>query len=107
MTTITFIQPDGAAREVVAKPGESGMQAATRAGVEGIIGECGGSCMCATCHVEVAPQDIGRLPPRDDIEQEMLESILTDVPEGSRLCCQIKLVPELDGLVLHVVEIAG
>ena len=29
------------------------MQAATGAGVAGIVAECGGSVMCASCHVIV------------------------------------------------------
>jgi 3-phenylpropionate/trans-cinnamate dioxygenase ferredoxin reductase subunit len=33
--------------------GWSLMQAATANGVEGILGECGGSCACATCHCYV------------------------------------------------------
>ena len=37
------------------KEGASLMEAATRHGVPGIIGECGGSMSCATCHVVVDP----------------------------------------------------
>ena len=33
--------------------GVSVMQAATGAGVAGIVAECGGSVMCASCHVIV------------------------------------------------------
>lgn len=51
MLNITFIQPDGSRREIEAMPHESAMEAAMRHDVGGIVAECGGSCMCATCHV--------------------------------------------------------
>ncbi len=105
MTTIVFIQPDGTRREVDAKAGESGMQAAVRAGVDGIVGECGGACMCATCHVQVSEDDNARIGAREAIEEEMLESVLDDVSPASRLSCQIRLRPDLEGLVLRVVEV--
>ncbi len=53
MPAITFLEPGGTRRTVSAMPGESLMVAATRAGIDGIIGECGGSAMCATCHCYV------------------------------------------------------
>ena len=53
MPKILFIEPNGTYREVDAGVGESAMQAAVRHGVNGIIGECGGSCICATCHCHV------------------------------------------------------
>jgi ferredoxin, 2Fe-2S len=33
--------------------GQSLIEGATRNGVPGILAECGGACMCATCHVYV------------------------------------------------------
>ncbi len=54
MPKVVFITLDGAQRVVDAHAGESVMAAAVRNGVPGIIGECGGNCSCATCHVYVA-----------------------------------------------------
>lgn len=53
MPKVTFIEADDTRREVDAVSGDSAMQAATHNGVSGIIGECGGSCICATCHCYV------------------------------------------------------
>jgi hypothetical protein len=59
MTQITYIEPSGQAVTVNVTDGWSLMQGATANGVDGIVGECGGSCACATCHCYV---DEPRLP---------------------------------------------
>lgn len=100
MPNITFIEPDGTRRIVPATPGESLMQAATRAGVAGIIGECGGSCMCATCHCYA--DDGSALPPPEELEAETIEFVALEVTPASRLTCQITAAEALDGLVLRV-----
>ena len=88
MTTIVFRQPDGSEREVEAQAGTSVMQAAILNGVEGIVGECGGSAMCATCHVYVEEADEA-LGPMDDTENEMLECTASPRNACSRLSCQL------------------
>uniref|UniRef100_UPI003529FEE4 2Fe-2S iron-sulfur cluster-binding protein n=1 Tax=Salmonella sp. M277 TaxID=3240303 RepID=UPI003529FEE4 len=70
--------------------------------IPGIDGDCGGAAACGTCHVFVDPVWIAKTgTPASSVEKEMLE--LTDnVAANSRLSCQIKLTPELDGLVLRM-----
>jgi 2Fe-2S ferredoxin len=102
MSNITFIEPDGTKREIAYTPGETVIQAATGAGIAGIIGECGGSCMCATCHVFFDEAEFARLPAAEPLEAETLEFVATDPRPTSRLGCQIRLDDALDGLVLHV-----
>ena len=99
MPDITFIEPDGTVRTVLATTGESLMLAATRAGVDGIIGECGGSAMCATCHCY---HEAGTLPPPDDLEADTLEFNALNVQPNSRLSCQIRVTDALAGLILRV-----
>ncbi len=99
MPEITFIEADGTVRTVTATAGESLMVAATRAGVAGIIGECGGSCMCATCHCYV---EAGDLPDPDDMESETLEFNAEQPRPESRLACQIFATDTMDGVVLRV-----
>jgi hypothetical protein len=53
MPTITFVNRDGTREDVAATNGDSALQAATMQGVHGIVAECGGNAMCATCHVYV------------------------------------------------------
>ena len=99
MPEITFIEPDGSARVVTAAPGESLMVAATRAGVAGIIGECGGNCMCAPCHCYL---EAGDLSPPEDLEAETLEFNAENARPESRLTCQIVATEGMQGIVLRV-----
>jgi 2Fe-2S ferredoxin len=102
MPLIRFIQADGSAQEVQAPEGSNAMQAATGAGLAGIVGECGGSAMCATCHVYVDEAWVDRLPAALPNELEMLECTASERLATSRLSCQIKLTAALDGLVLRL-----
>ena len=65
-----------------------------------IMATCGGMALCATCHVEVLAGPA--LPEPSDDELDMLET-LPVVYEGSRLSCQIRLMPHTDGLVVRLV----
>lgn len=104
MPDITFILPDGSERGLEAPEGVSAMQAATGAGVPGIVAECGGSAMCATCHVYVDPAWADKLPAPLSNELEMLECTAAERLPNSRLSCQIKLSAALQGLVLRIPE---
>ena len=51
---VTFVQTNGQEKTIEDwGPGRSLMEAARDNGVEGIHGDCGGGCSCATCHVYV------------------------------------------------------
>ena len=47
MANITFIEASGQETTINLPDGWSLMQGATANGVDGIVGECGGSCACA------------------------------------------------------------
>jgi len=102
MPTLTFIQPDGSRRNVEAEVGYSVMEAATLNNIPGIEAECGGACSCATCHVQVDPQWLDKLPEMDPMEDAMLGAA-RDRQANSRLSCQIQVTEELDGLTMTVV----
>jgi 2Fe-2S ferredoxin len=102
MPVINFIDPNGASERVEAGDGESAMLAATKHGLGGIVAECGGNAMCATCHVYVDEAWLARLPPMADEEDALLDGAAAERHANSRLSCQIKLVAELDGLVLRL-----
>ena len=67
-----------------------------------ILATCGGMALCATCHVEVL-EGMEVLAPRSDAELDMLDT-LPDAGDQSRLACQIRLNPALDGLKIRVFE---
>jgi ferredoxin, 2Fe-2S len=102
MPNIVFIEPEGTRREIAAEAGESAMEAARRNAVDNILAECGGSCICATCHVYVAPECEHLLAPPEAIERDTLDFTAEDARPESRLACQIKLTPAHEGLVLQV-----
>lgn len=104
MAKITFISHDGAEQVVDIPTGWTVMQGAVQNGVDGIEGECGGSCACATCHCYVDESFAGSLPAPTQTEEEMLECTSSERKPNSRLSCQIKVTPELDGLTLHLPE---
>jgi ferredoxin, 2Fe-2S len=103
MPTITYISPHGDQRVVTVAAGTTIKDAAIAHGVDGIVAECGGNAMCATCHVYVDPAWALQLPPPDAQEDGMLGCVLDRRPT-SRLSCQIVLKPALDGLTVEVAE---
>jgi len=100
MPKITFIAADAVATEVQAAQGDSVMHAALGAHIKGILGECGGSLACATCHVYVDDAWADKLAPVSGLESEMLDATACGRQSNSRLCCQIDMSDALDGLTV-------
>ena len=99
---VTFIEADGTVKKVDdAVIGESLMNIAKENSIAGILGDCGGSCACATCHVLVDSEWTGVVGKPDDVEEMTLEMV-GEVQETSRLCCQVLLSAEMDGLKVTV-----
>lgn len=101
MAKIKFIEADGQEHQVEAKEGQSVMQAAMDNLVPGIVAECGGFASCATCHGYVDESWMTKLPPPDAAEAGMIECAF-HVKPNSRLTCQLKVTPALDGLVVRL-----
>ena len=101
MARITYILHDGTEHVVEAEPGMTVMEAAVKKSVPGIAAECGGACACATCHVWVGEDWVAKLHPASAEEVEMLDGAF-NVDERSRLCCQIIMSKELDGLEVEL-----
>ena len=103
MATITYIEHSGKDHEIYTESGKTVMQGAVDNLVDGIIGECGGCCSCATCHVIVDPAWYEKTGTPDETEIEMLEAVPAPT-ETSRLSCQIIVSDALDGLVVRLPE---
>lgn len=103
MPKVIFIESNGTKHEIDAKVGRSLMQVATENLVPGINGDCGGVCSCATCHGYVDAAWNGKVPPKSESEDFMLSELPNLQPE-SRLCCQIKVNDDLDGIVVRLPE---
>ena len=97
MPKITYVDHAGTARTIDGEVGSTVMDTAIRNNVPGIEAECGGACSCATCHVYVDEDWTEVVGPSEPMEQDMLD-FASDVRSNSRLSCQIRIKPELDGL---------
>lgn len=104
MPKITYIEHDGTEHVVDVPVGLSVMEGAVTNNIPGIDADCGGACACSTCHVYVEPEWLDKLPPKEDMETDMLDFAYEPDEERSRLTCQIKVTPELDGLVVRMPE---
>lgn len=104
MPMIRFVDAAGTEYAVEAEEGVSAMEAAVKNGVPGIDGDCGGAAACATCHVYVDDDWLGKTgKAADEMEKSMLE-FAEDVRETSRLACQISMSGALDGVILKLPE---
>jgi 2Fe-2S ferredoxin len=101
MPTIKFIEYNGNEHVVDEEVGRSLMQAAVDHCVPGIVADCGGSCSCGTCHCFIEEAWLGHLPPAQEDEKSLVDGLL-EVTVASRLSCQIKITPELDGMVVRL-----
>jgi ferredoxin, 2Fe-2S len=66
-----------------------------------IKAECGGACVCATCHVRVPVAWRHLLPPPSAEELAKLDEI-ADADDSSRLACQLMMTDALDGLEVEL-----
>lgn len=101
---VEIVQPDGSRRSLAVPLGASIMRAALQDNIPGILGECGGSTMCATCHVHVTGGPVQALPERSVAENEMLEWTACPRQDNSRLSCQLVATEAMNGLVLTLPE---
>lgn len=101
MPKVIFVEHNGKRHEIEGKIGHSLMETAVSNRVPGIDADCGGACACATCHVFINGEWGPRLGPRGEMEQTMLD-FAENVRPTSRLACQIKVSPEMDGIVVEL-----
>ena len=104
MPKVTYRHHDGSEETVEVRAGTSLMLGALTNGVDGIEAECGGSCMCATCHVYVDEAWLAKLPKVQILEDEMLDDTAAERKSNSRLSCQIEMSDSLDGIVVELPE---
>lgn len=107
MVDIIYIEPSGSRRKVDVTSGWSLMQGATANGVDGIIGECGGSCSCGTCHCYIDESALAKLSPPGAAEIDTLDTVAAELKPNSRLSCQIVATAELAGLVVVIPSTQG
>lgn len=101
VTRVRFVSADGErVREVDAPAGERLLDVAQAAG-QPLEGTCEGQMACSTCHVVVAAEDFGKLPPASEEEDDLLD-LAAGVTRHSRLACQIWLTEALETLTVRI-----
>ncbi len=104
MARITYVEHTGREHVIDVPTGLTVMEGARDNGVPGIEADCGGACACSTCHVYVDPEWVDKLPPKQPMEQDMLDFAWEPDDLRSRLTCQLKVTDELDGLRVVIPE---
>ncbi|MGQ3195944.1 MAG: 2Fe-2S iron-sulfur cluster-binding protein [Hydrogenophaga sp.] len=102
MISIRFLNADGTVQAIQTEPGQSLMKAAVDANIQGIEADCGGSLTCATCHVMIGAPWAAMLSAPVPDEIDMLDFASSPVEADSRLSCQVKLTPEMDGMEVRL-----
>lgn len=95
MIRVTFVSSRGGEQTVSGPVGQDLMRLAHANDID-LEGACEGSLACSTCHVVLEPQVYARLDEPSDEENDMLD-LAFGLTETSRLGCQVKLGPELEG----------
>ena len=103
MPLIKYVQHNGDTYEAEVPVGNSVMQGAVDNMIDGIVAECGGACVCATCHCMVDDAWREKTGTASDDEEMMLEAA-SGRQENSRLSCQMTVTEDMDGLVVHLPE---
>lgn len=103
MIKITYIEFSGVEHVVEASEGQSVMETAIKHAVPGIDADCGGACRCSTCHVYVEPEWLALLPEPSGDELSTLD-LANNVESNSRLSCQLKVTPALNGFRVRMPE---
>ncbi len=68
----------------------------------GIMGDCGGECLCATCHVQI--DDIEHSMVLQDEFEKITLDIEANVDYNSRLSCQITVDERIENKTVRVLN---
>lgn len=101
MVTFTVEDHDGN-RQSIEAPDDMGLSLMEilKASEYPVLATCGGMALCATCHIEVMEgQD--QLGEATDVELDQLENLPEYFPT-SRLACQVRISPLLEGAVIKL-----
>jgi 2Fe-2S ferredoxin len=97
MPKITVINHAGDERVIDAAEGRTLMEVIRDNGFDELLALCGGCCSCATCHVQIDADSLGKLPGMSEDENDLLDSS-EHRNELSRLSCQIPVTAALEGM---------
>lgn len=102
MAKVTFIV-ENEHHEIELAVGETLLKGGLKLNLdENGFGNCGGNCVCSTCHVYVKSGGESFAEPSID-EEDLLEP-LPNLEDNSRLACQLKITAETGDVVVEVAK---
>jgi ferredoxin, 2Fe-2S len=101
MTKLNVTDRDGKEHQVTAPAGATLMEVLRDQDL-GVMALCGGMCSCATCHVYIDADWIGKISAVQSDETELLKDLPDYQSSSSRLSCQIPILPAYEGLKVIV-----
>ena len=101
MPVVNVVTREGAEHQLNGKIGFSIMEVIREAGIGELAALCGGCLSCATCHIYVDPAFTDVLPAISEEEEDLLV-ISYNYKKESRLSCQLKLTPAMDGISVRI-----
>lgn len=88
-------------KETTLEKGERVLTAAYRLGLDELgFGECGGNCVCSTCHVFVE-KGAECFPETTEPEEDLLDTVF-NYQSNSRLACQLVLQDDADEIIVEI-----
>ncbi len=103
MPKVVYTDSEKTRHDIEVENGYTLMEGAFNQQLSGMIAECGGAAACGTCHSYIDEKWLSRLPPVEDLEDSMLYMV-DDRRHNSRLCCQIYMSDDLDGIEVQIAD---
>lgn len=100
---VNFIVEDNDGnRQLIEAPDDMGfnLMEILKASEYPVLATCGGMALCATCHVQILEGE-DELGDATDTELDQLENLPEYYPT-SRLACQVRITPLLEGAVVKL-----
>ena len=101
MPSVTYIKANNEEVTLNVPSGMTLMHGATLNNVDGLLAECGGAMICATCHCYIDRDFINLIKPASNEEREKLRIVNTP-KSNSRLACQVRVTDEIDGIRVYL-----
>lgn len=99
MPIVTVIDTQGVEHRHEVAVGQTLMQSLAAEGFVDAV--CGGAMSCGTCAVAFDENACASLPKADEMERELLDALGCD-GQGQRLSCQLRVSPDMCGMVVRL-----
>ena len=89
MAGVTFAEENGTSHEAEVREEDHLIHAALENNIDRIVGQCGGECACARCHVHLEERLYSALPAPTETELDMIDFTVAPRSASSRLGYQV------------------